>query len=115
MWEIVKGNLVNRRATSWTVSAILILTYAHLAKYILKMLADMVCFFFLNGNLKMQLCFVFFFCFILAAEDFQLYYKLARSYNKPFLSQLNGEMKSPKVGLALVGTIITQEPLIQSI
>lgn len=105
MWEIVRGNLLNRRATRWTIFAILILTYVHLTKYILKMLADT--FFFKNRNWRVQ--------FFLAAEDFELYYRLARSYNKPFLSQLNSEMKFPKVGLALVGNIITQESLIQSI
>ena len=46
VWEIVKGNLLNRRAARWTIFARFILTYVHLAKYILKMLADT--FFFLR-------------------------------------------------------------------
>lgn len=44
MWEIVKGNLLNRRATRWTIFDILILTYVHLTEYILKMLADTIFF-----------------------------------------------------------------------
>lgn len=68
-------------------------------------------FFFFFGNRTGECSFFFF----LAAEDFELYYRLARSYNKLFLSQLNSEMKFPKVGLVPVGNIITQEPLIQSI
>lgn len=54
-------------------------------------------------------------CSFLAAEYFELYYRLARSYKKPFLSQLNAEMKFRKVDLALVGSIITPESWIQSI
>lgn len=103
MWEIVKGNLLNRRATRWTIFAILILTYVHLTEYILKVLADSF-FRIKTGE-----------CSFLAAEHFELYYRLARSYKKPFLSQLNAEMKFRKVDLALVGSIITPESWIQSI
>ena len=45
VWEIVKGNLLNRRAARWTIFDTLILTYAHLTEYILKMLADTIFFF----------------------------------------------------------------------
>lgn len=44
IWELVKGNLLNRGAR-WTV---FLLTYVHLTKYILKMLADTI--FFQNKN-----------------------------------------------------------------
>lgn len=48
-----KGNLLNRRATRWTIFAVLILTYGHLTKYILKMLADTF-FFPQNENWRVQ-------------------------------------------------------------
>lgn len=61
----------------------LILTYVHLTKYILKMRADTSFFFRIKTGE----------CSFLAAEDFELYCRLARSYRKPFLSQLNGEIE----------------------
>ena len=51
----------------------------------------------------------------LSSWRFWIVLQISQKLQKPFLSQLNTERKFPKFGLAVVGNIITQESLIQSV